>query len=404
MKFAFFMARRYLTRGRRNAFIHIISLASIVGIAIGVAALIIALALLNGFQHDIRDRILSSTAHIMVSHSMGEGVADYRELVERIKEVTPEIRSAAPVVFGTVLIKGAPRNASGAVLRGMEIADARRLEWLQQVESGRFPREGNELLVGRELALKLGLFPGDSCTVVTPEPTLTPGGMMPRLRRFRVAGIFRSGLYEVDNTTLLTTLKTAQNLFRLKDRISYVQLFLKDIFRAESVKENLRPKLPGYLSVITWKDLNASLYSALQLEKTVLFFTLTLIIVVAALNIIAGLILLVIQKIRDIGILQACGVMPRTIQRIFFIQGGIIGLLGTGVGALVGVGFSWLANRFELIRVPADLYQMSHVHFRVTPLDLAAVVGVALAISLAATLIPSRRAAAVNVVEAVKNE
>lgn len=404
MKFALFMARRYLTRGNRNAFIHIISLASMAGIAIGVAALIIALALLNGFQSDIRDRILSSTAHIMISHSMGEGVEDYPQVVDQVRNLTPEIRFVAPVVFGTVLIKGGARNASGAVLRGMKTADARKLDWLQQIESGRFPRKDNELLVGRDLALKLGLFPGDICTVVTPEPTLTPGGMMPRLRRFHVAGVFRSGLYEVDNTTLLTNLKTAQQLFRLDDRISYVQLFLDDIFAAEAVKARLRPRLPGHLSVITWKDLNASLYSALELEKTVLFFTLTLIIVVAALNIIAGLILLVIQKIRDIGILRACGVTPRTIQRIFFIQGGIIGLLGTAAGTVVGVVFAWLANHFELIRVPADLYQMSHVHFRITALDLASVVGVALLISLAATLIPSRKAAAVNVVEAVKNE
>lgn len=404
MKFALFMARRYLTRGNRNAFIHIISLASMAGIAIGVAALIIALALLNGFQSDIRDRILSSTAHIMISHSMGEGVQDYQEVVDQVRHLTPEIRFVAPVVFGTVLIKGASRNASGAVLRGMKIVDARKLDWLKRIESGRFPQSENELLLGRELALKLGLFPGDTCTVVTPEPTLTPGGMMPRLRRFHVVGVFRSGLYEVDNTTLLTSLKTAQQLFRLGDRISYVQLFLDDIFAAEAVKARLRPRLPGHLSVITWKDLNASLYSALELEKTVLFFTLTLIIVVAALNIIAGLILLVIQKIRDIGILRACGVTPRTIQRIFFIQGGIIGLLGTAAGTVVGVVFAWLANHFELIRVPADLYQMSHVHFRVTALDLAAVVGVALLISLAATLIPSRKAAAVNVVEAVKNE
>jgi len=404
MKFALFMARRYLTRGNRNAFIHIISLASIAGITIGVAALIIALALLNGFQNDIRDRILSSTAHIMISHSMGDGVEDYAAVMAQLQDISPEIQFAAPVVFGTVLIKGAPRNASGAVLRGMNTGDARKLDWLQQIESGRFPSEGNELLIGRELALKLGLFPGDICTVLTPEPTLTPGGMMPRLRRFHVTGVFRSGLYEVDSSTLLTTLETARHLFRLGERISYVQLFLKDIFAAETVKQRLRSRLPGHLSIITWKDLNASLYSALELEKTVLFFTLTLIIVVAALNIIAGLILLVIQKIRDIGILRACGVTPRTIQRIFFIQGGIIGLAGTLIGTLIGVVFSLLANRFELIRVPAELYQMSHVHFRVTIPDLAAVVGVALLISLAATLIPSRRAAAVNVVEAVKNE
>jgi len=404
MRFELFIARRYLTRGRKNAFISIISLASIVGIAIGVAALIIALALLNGFQNDIRDKILSSTAHVMVSHSMGDGVSEYSEVVDTIRDAVPGIRSAAPVVFGTVLLKGNSRNASGAVLRGMLESDARRMEWLQRVEAGRFPREGNEILIGRELSLKLGLFPGDTCMVVTPQPTLTPGGMMPRMRRFRVAGVFRSGLYEVDNTTLIAPLETAQKLFRMGDRISYIQIFLNDSFSAEAVKEKLRSLLPSFLSVITWKDLNASLYSALQLEKTVLFFTLTLIIVVAALNIIAGLILLVIQKIRDIGILQACGVTPSTIQRIFFIQGGIIGLLGTITGVVIGVTFSLLANRFELIRVPAELYQMSHVTFRITALDLLAVVGVSILISLAATLIPSRRAAAVNVVDAVKNE
>lgn len=404
MRFELFIARRYLTRGRKNAFISIISLASIVGIAIGVAALIIALALLNGFQNDIRDKILSSTAHVMVSHSMGQGVSDYSQVLDTIRSVVPEIRSAAPVVFGTVLVKGSSRNASGAVLRGMLAADAQRMEWLQRVEAGHFPREGNEILIGSELSLKLGLFPGDSCTVITPQPTLTPGGMVPRMRRFRVAGVFRSGLYEVDNTTLIAPLATAQQLFRMGERISYIQIFLNDSFSAEKVKERLRSRLPDYLSVITWKDLNASLYSALELEKTVLFFTLTLIIVVAALNIIAGLILLVIQKIRDIGILQACGVTPATIQRIFFIQGGIIGLLGTLSGVGIGVLFCLLANHFELIRVPAELYQMSHVTFRITAMDLLAVVGVSLAISLGATLIPSRRAAAVSVVEAVKNE
>ncbi len=224
------------------------------------------------------------------------------------------------------------------------------------------------------------------------------------MRRFLVSGIFRSGLFEFDSGTVITGLAAAQGLLDLGKRISYLQVNLHDLFAAERVAERLRGFLPLQLSVVTWKELNESLYSALKLEKSVLFFTLTLIIVVAALNIVAGLILLVIQKIRDIGILLSYGAGPPLIRRIFFIQGSIIGLIGTLGGVLFGLLFCGLANRFQLIRVPSEIYQVSFVSFRVNGWDLAAVVAVSLLISLTATLIPSRRAAAINVVDAVKYE
>ena len=404
MKFELFIAKRYLLKGRKSSFISIISLVSIIGIAIGVAALIIALSLLNGFQGDIRDKILSSTAHIMVNNIFGDGLADYEPLIKEIQARFDEITSAAPVVFGTVLVKGNSRYASGAVLRGVNLEISTNELWAKKLESGSLPGKKNQILVGSEIASRLGLIAYDPCTVITPQPVLSPSGIIPKIKKLQVSGVFKSGLYEFDNGTVITNLQTAQKLFDLKNKISYIQLYLKDLFTAEEVAAKLKEMLPVGLQVITWKELNASLYSALKLEKTVLFFTLTLIIIVAALNIIAGLILLVIQKIKDIAILLSYGATPGMIKRIFFFQGSVIGLIGTAAGVIIGLLFCFLANEFQLIKVPADIYQMTHVPFKTGWFDFVAVVVVALAISFTATLIPSKKAASVNVIDAIKNE
>ena len=404
MRVEFFIARRYLTRGRQNTFLSIMSLVSMTGIGIGVAALVIALSLINGFQGDIRGKILASTAHILVNDRLGEGIAGYPRLIRQLEGAGPEVRSVTPVVFGTVLLRGTGRDVSGAIFRGMDLTRLVGSPWLARLEEGRLPAGEAEMVVGRDLAQKLGLFPGTTCLVVAPQPVVTPNGVIPKFRRYLVTGIFRSGLFEFDNATVVTNLAAGQRMFRLADRVSYLQIHLGDVFAAEKVGRRLREILPPSLAVITWKELNASLYSALDLEKTVLFFTLTLIIVVAALNIVAGLILLVMQKTKDIGILLSCGATHAMIRRIFVIQGAVIGAGGSLAGALLGLTFCTLANRFEWIRVPPDIYQVSHVPFRTTPLDLLAVMGVALLISLAATLIPASRAAKVHVVEAVKYE
>jgi lipoprotein-releasing system permease protein len=404
VKFEFFIARRYLIKGRKNSFISIISLVSIIGIAIGVAALIIALSLLNGFQGDIRNKILSSTAHIMISNVLGEGFDGYEGIIKDIKQRNKKIISANPVVFGTVLLKGAGRNAAGAMLRGVDLQSPGEDAWGKKLYSGELPLKPNQLLIGIEVAGRVGLLDHESCTVITPQPVLSPTGVMPKIKRMHVSGIFKTGLYEMDNGTIITNLETAQKLFDMKNKISYIQIYLADIFDAEEVAADLKKIVPPYLSVITWKDLNASLYSALELEKTVLFFTLTLIIVVASLNIIAGLILLVIQKIKDIGILLSYGATPRIIKRIFFIQGSIIGIIGVVVGVVIGLAFCYFANTFQLIKVPSEIYQMSYVPFKIGLFDFVAVVLVTLFITFTATLIPSQKAASVNVVEAIKNE
>lgn len=404
MKFEFFIARRYLTKGRKNSFISTISIVSTIGIAIGVAALVIALALLNGFQSDIRDKILDSTAHIMLNDITGEGLSNFNEIILSVKENIEDITYISPVVFGTVLLKGNYNNGSGAILRGLDFSKKTRENWLRSIPVNDLPRGRNQLMIGQEIAARNGLEKGDTCIIVSPQTVLSPTGLIPKMRKFTISGVFKSGLYDIDNGTIVTDLKTAQKLFRLNNKVNYIQIFIKDMFDVDRIRTELLNILPPRLSIISWKEHNAALYTALDLEKTVLFFTLSLIIVVASLNIIAGLILLVIQKIKDIGILLSYGASTKMIRKIFFIQGAIIGLTGTALGVAIGLGFSFFANKFELIKIPQEIYQMSHVSFNIRFADLMAVIAVSLFISFTATLIPSKKASSVKIVDAVKSE
>jgi lipoprotein-releasing system permease protein len=406
MKFELFVARRYLTARRKQAFISVITSISVLGIAIGVAALVIAIALITGFQGDVQDKILGATSHVMVSDLGGQGLSGYEGLAEKIRAI-PGVESVTPVVYNTVLITGLGES-SGALVKGIDFDRERQdAAWLQKLEAGRIPdgggaREG--LLLGRELALRVGAQVGDAVDVVTASSTLSPLGLLPKRKRFQVTGIFNTGLYEFDNSTALVAIGVAQKLFGLEGRASYIQVKLRDIFAAPAVGEKIKAALPPVVYITTWMELNKSLFSALKLEKNIMFLTITLIVIVAALNIIATLILMVMEKTRDIGILMAMGATPRSINRIFFYQGALIGVIGTALGVLLGLGWCALANTFELIKIPVDIYQISHVPFRLRPLDLALIVGVTLAISFVSTLFPARRAAKVDPVVALKYE
>ncbi len=404
MKFEFFIAKRYLTKGKKNSFISTISIVSTIGIAIGVAALIIALALLNGFQSDIRDKILDSTAHIMLNDITGEGLDNFEETISLVKEKVKDVTYIAPVVFGTVLLKGNYNNGSGAILRGIDLSGTPKENWLRSIPEKDLPRGRNQLMIGSEIAARNGLGKGDTCIIVSPQTVLSPTGIIPKMKKFMISGVFRSGLYDIDNGTIVTDLKTAQKLFKLNNRVNYIKIFIDDMFEVDRVQTELSEILPPRFSIISWKEHNAALYTALDLEKTVLFFTLSLIIVVASLNIIAGLILLVIQKIKDIGILLSYGASAGMIRKIFFIQGAIIGITGTSLGVLIGLGFSFFANKFELIKIPQEIYQMSHVSFNIRFTDLMAVIAISLIISFTATLIPSKKASSVKIIDAVKSE
>lgn len=404
-KYPFFIARRYLTAKRKQAFISVITFISILGIAIGVMALIIAIALITGFQQDVRDKILGTTSHLMISDLIGEGIADFRSFMDTAAGV-PGVLSVSPVAYSTVLIAG-PAQTTGVLFKGVDIeAEMKDAPWLQRLDMGRLPGDGTpeEILLGREVAFRLGAGVGDVVTVYPAVSRLSPIGPIPKMKRYRVSGIFNVGLYEYDASTVLAPLKTAQNLLELGDRVSYLHVRIEDIFRAPRIGEAIREVLPPTIYITTWMELNRALFSALKLEKTILFLTITLIVIVAALNIIATLILMVMEKTRDIGILMAMGATAADIRKIFFLQGAMIGALGTTAGVLLGLGWCWAANTFELIRIPVDIYQISFVPFRLRGPDLALIVGVALGISLVSTLFPARRASRVDPVTALKYE
>jgi lipoprotein-releasing system permease protein len=405
MRFELFVAKRYLTAKRKQAFISVITLISILGIAIGVMALVIAIALITGFQEDVQDKILGATSHIMVSDLSGDGLRDYGEVAAKIAGIKGVV-SVTPVVYSQVLING-PSRSSGALLKGIDLGrETAGSAWLRKLESGRLPEPGPQegLLLGRELAFAIGAGPGDAVTVLTTASRLSPMGLFPKTRRFRVAGIFNTGLYEFDSSTALAPLETAQKFLGSEGRITYLQIKLSDIFEAGRVADRIKEVIPPVVYVTTWMELNKSLFSALKLEKNIMFLTITLIVFVAALNIIATLILMVMEKTRDIGILMAMGATAGNIRRIFFFQGALIGVVGTSLGVALGIGWCWLANTFRLIRIPVDIYQISFVPFRLRGLDLALIVGVSLAISFVSTLFPSRRASKTDPVVALKYE
>jgi len=406
MSYEWFVAKRYLTARRKQAFISVITSISTLGITIGVMALIIAIALITGFQNDVQDKILGSTSHIMISDMSGEGISDFSGLISSIKNIEGVI-GAAPVVYDTVLFQG-PYKSAGGILRGIDFElEWETSPWLQDLEFGRIPEseaKRGEILLGQDMAFNIGASIGDVITVLSLSSRLTPLGISPKIKRLKVTGIFSTGLYEFDSSTAMISLKNAQEIFNLGESVNLVQVRIEDIFLASELKERIKEVLPAETYATTWMEMNKPLFSALKLEKKLMFLTITLIVLVAALNIIATLILMVMEKTRDIGILKAMGATSRGIRKIFFFQGAMIGILGTGIGTVLGLAWCWLANTFELIKVPADIYQIAFVPFRIGILDLLVIIMVALFISFLSTLFPAHRASRVDPVKALKYE
>lgn len=407
MNYELFVAKRYLTAKRKQAFISVITFISILGITIGVMALVIAIALITGFQGDVQDKILESTSHIMVPALSRDALKDYPQLISKIEDIDGVI-SATPVVHDNVFLIGPSQNR-GAMLKGIDFdVESKHASWLQELESGKIPESGSRregILLGREMAIGLGIGVGDTIQVLASSSmSLSPLGLMPRPKRYIVSGIFNTGLYEFDSSMALIRLEAAQKLFKYEDAISNIQVKIEDVFRAPKVAEKIEEIIPPLAYVMTWMELNESLFSALKLEKNIMFLTITLIVFVAALNIIATLILMVMEKTRDIGILMAMGAASRNIRKIFFLQGAMIGVIGTAAGVALGLIWCWLANVFKLIKIPVDIYQISFVPFHIKLLDLMLIVGITLLISLLSTLFPSYRAAKVDPVSALKYE
>jgi lipoprotein-releasing system permease protein len=407
MRFELFIALRYLLARRKQAFISLISLISTLGVAVGVMALIVALALMTGLQGELRDRILGSTAHLYVWKT--GGIADYEAEVARVRSV-PGVTGAAPAILGRALVSSEAGDAF-ITFKGIDpalepdVTDIQRTMIQGSVDDVKSRSEEDlpGLLVGRDLANALKVRVGDSVTLTTPQGTLSPMGMIPRVRRARIAGIYSLGLYEFDSAYGYVSLDFARRLMG-KDQVEYIQAKVANIYAAPEVAERVPGMLGSGYVAQDWTDMNAQLFSALWLEKMAMSIAIGLIVSVAALNIIASLILLVMEKSRDIAILKTMGTSSARIMRIFMLQGLIIGATGTLIGGACGLGLCWVLDRYRLIRIPMDVYQVSYVPFVVLPLDFATVIVAAVLISFLATIYPSRQASRLDPVQALRFE
>jgi lipoprotein-releasing system permease protein len=406
LSFELFVALRYLLAQRRQAFISLISLISTIGVAVGVMALVIALALMTGMQGELRDRILGSTAHIYVWHT--GGIKDYRADVQRLLKVDGVV-GAAPAILGKALASSGHDDAFIS-LKGVDpaleptVTDIRRSMLQGSVDT--LEPSGDQrpgMLVGKDLATMLGVKVGDTVNLLTPSPVLTPMGLQFRPFTVRVSGIYSLGLYEFDSSYGFISLNLAKRLLD-KDVPDLIQLKVRNIYDAPQIADMIPPQLGREYVAQDWSDMNRQLFSALWLEKMAISITIGLIVAVAALNIIASLVLLVMEKSRDIAILKTMGTSAQRIMTIFMLQGLVIGFVGTAIGATCGYALCWVLDTYKLIHIPSDVYQVSYVPFTILPLDFAIVVVSAIVICFVATLYPSRQAARLDPVQALRFE
>ena len=405
--FELHIAVRYLLAKRKQAFISVISLISTLGVTVGVMAVVIALAIMTGLQQELRDRIVGSSPHIYVYNRAG--ITDYRAEIARLEKV-PHVIGAAPAILGRALVSAQTRTEPLQV-KGIDpalepaVTDIKSAILTGSLEA-LAPRNEDDVpgvLLGKDLAATLGVMAGDSINLTTPEGILTPNGRMPYPRRLRVAGTFSLGLYEFDTTIGYVSLDAARRLFA-KDGADLIQLRVDDIWSAGAVARSIEAALGENYSAQDWGSMNRQLFSALALEKIAVSLAIGLIVMVAALNIIASLILLVMEKNRDIAILKTMGASAKSVTAIFMAQGLIIGLVGTAAGGALGTIASRVLDKYRLIRVPVDVYQVSHLPFTVLPRDFIIVVTVAILVCFIATIYPSRQAARLDPAQALRYE
>ena len=406
MPFELQVALRYLLAKRRQVFISVISLVSTLGVTVGVMALIVAMALMTGLQGELQDRILGSSAHIFVYKT--KGIDDYHAEVKKLHAVAGVI-GAAPAVMGKAMItginngflqvKGIDPALEGSVSEIANVITDGSLSKLAPATEDDLPG----IVIGKDLAGEIGAMVGDTVTLLTPQGSLTPMGVMPRQRRFTLVGTFRVGLYDVDSSTGLVGLESGM-LVAGTDQVAHIEVKVQDAYDAPRIADQITEEFgPEYLTQ-DWTDINQELYSALMLEKIGMGIGIGLIVMVAALNIIASLILMVMEKTRDIAILKTMGASKRSIMFVFLSQGTIIGVIGTLVGAISGVVLATVLDRYRLITIPSDIYQVSYLPFRVLPGDVVTVIIGAVVVCFLATLYPSRQAARLDPAQALRYE
>ncbi|HOV86004.1 MAG TPA: lipoprotein-releasing ABC transporter permease subunit [Syntrophobacteraceae bacterium] len=410
MTFEFFVSLRYLLAKRRQTFISLITIISIAGVAVGVTALIVVLAVMNGFQEDLRGRILGITSHVVVGNFNGT-IPNYETIVLEVKNARG-VLAATPFTYSQVMISSG-KNVSGAILRGIDPKTAPEVIQLKKnlirgnledLAPSDVSTLGRNIILGVELAKNLGVQQGEWVTLIAPTGRLTPMGQNPKSSLFHVVGIFQSGMYEFDNTLAYIDLSAAQQFLNIGDTVTGIEVRVKDIYDAGAVAESLRSRLGYPFWVRDWMQMNRNLFSALKLEKVVMFIILTLIVLVAAFNIVSSLIMMVMEKTRDIAIMKAMGATTARIRKIFILEGCMIGVSGTLLGLMGGFGLCAVLKRYRFIELPPDVYYLSTLPVDLKALDVFAIALSAILISLLATIYPSRQAAKLDPAEALRYE
>ena len=430
MRFELFVAARYLRAKRRQAVIGVITGISIAGVAAGVASLVVALAINNGFRQDLQDRLLGSTSHINLLRIQSDGISDWRPLMDRLSK-EPHIVAAAPAIYEQVLISRGPR-ARGAVLKGMIPSEERKVSDLlksvtigsadaldsknvaQGAHSNQSPTDlqGVEnriaamppIILGKDMADELGATVGSVVLVTSPQGELTPFGMVPKYDRFRVVGIFDSGFFDYDSSWAFIRLSDAQQLFGLGDLVSVLEFKVDDIYKADRISKEIEQAAGKGFMTTNWMEQNKPLFRALRLERLVTFITIGLIVFVAALNILISLTMMVMEKTRDIAVLISMGTRKSQVRRIFIAQGVLIGVVGTAIGLVLGYALSFAGGHYHLLSLAPEVYSIDYVPFAPRAMDGVLVALVAIGISLIATIYPSWSAARILPAEALRYE
>ena len=404
--FEYFIARRYLMAKRKQAVISVITVISILGVAAGVMALIVALAINNGFRTTLQQSLLGATAHLnIVEKQVDEGIPSASSLADKLSRL-PHVQGAAPTLYGNVLISG-PAQTLGCVLKGINLdAATQRADLRKILKQGSLDalNERGTIIVGSKLAQDAGLRLNSRFQLVSPQGEMTPFGQRPSYFTFRVVGIFESGFYDLDKTWIYASLADTQRVLGLTGIANSIEVKLDDPQYADDIARAAAPLIGPKLIAIPWTEQNRQLINALRLERTVTIVTIGLIQLVSALNIVITLIMMVMEKNRDIAVLMSLGAKPRQIQRIFLAEGLLIGAIGTALGLLLGYSLSYLGDRFRWISLDEQVYALNYVPFDPRWTDGLWVAAVAIGISLLATLYPGRQAARVAPAEALRYE
>ncbi|EHJ48967.1 lipoprotein releasing system, transmembrane protein, LolC/E family [Solidesulfovibrio carbinoliphilus subsp. oakridgensis] len=409
MSFELYIAKRYLLARQKQAFISVISLISILGVGLGVASLIVVVGVMNGFSLELRDKILGINAH-MVASVAGGALHDYREDMKKA-EAVPGVLGATPFVYTEVMLSS-PRGVKGVVLRGVDPASAGKVLALPaEMTAGKLedltaPGLFPGIIVGRELADRLGLALGDTLNLMSPAGKESAAGFSPKVKTFTICGLFKTGMYEYDSTLAYVSIPAAQELLGFKrDIVTGLELKVADVDAVDTLAPLVRTAMGGPpVYVRTWIDMNGNLFKALHLEKTAMFVILVMIVLVGSFSIITTLVMLVMEKTRDIAILMSMGATAKNIRNIFMLQGTIIGFVGTALGYGLGLGVALSLEKYQFIKIPGDVYPMDHLPVRLDWPDLAVIGLTALALCFLATLYPARQASRLEPAEALRHD